>query len=113
MKVNKELPSIKLQPLRIPSSWIVSFNAFTELDPKTLLLEDTRWLCFTQDLLQIKHSRYNIIIDLGWTPDTEPEGNYIIKVIKDHDWDNPIADFTSDNKESTVGYIEKLLWELA
>lgn len=36
MRVKPELPILKLQPIRIPSSWKVDYNTFVELDPKTL-----------------------------------------------------------------------------
>ncbi|MGG0754340.1 hypothetical protein [Brevibacillus laterosporus] len=49
---------MKLQPLRIPSAWKVDYNTFIELDPKMLDEADSKWMHFTEDLLQISHSRY-------------------------------------------------------
>ncbi|MGG1698108.1 hypothetical protein [Bacillus zhangzhouensis] len=36
MKIEKKLPKYKLQPIRIPSGWEISYNSLTELDPALL-----------------------------------------------------------------------------
>lgn len=42
-----------------------------------------------EDLLQIQYGN-NIILDVGWYPDLDPLGNFIIYIIKDFDWDYPL-----------------------
>ena len=45
-----------------------------------------------EDLLQLKYTRANIIIDLGWYPAHNcDEGNYILYLVKDYDWENPLS----------------------
>jgi len=113
MEIRKARPTIKLQPLRIPSSWEIEYNSFSELDPENIRKEDKRtWVNFTEDLLQTKHKRYNVLIDLGWYPEADPEGCFGIDVIKDMDWENPLETFESRSKSEVVDKIEELLWRL-
>ena len=46
---------IKLQPLRIPTGWNVPYNKFLEIEPNDLKEDDSIWLHFTQDILQLKY----------------------------------------------------------
>ena len=40
-----------------------------------------------QDMLQIKLND-NIIADIGWLPDFDLKGNFQVRVVKNHDWEN-------------------------
>lgn len=112
MKIRMNPPKYKLQPLRIPSGWEVSYNTLIELDPSTLSVEDEeKWGKFTEDLLQITHSRYHLLLDVGWYPEGDPEGCYGLELIKDFDWGNPLVDFETKQKDELVKKIELLLWQ--
>lgn len=113
MKISKKPPIIKLQPLRIPSSWIISYNSFTELDPKKIDEEDrSKWINFTEDLLQAKHLKYNILMDVGWYPEGNSSGSYGLELIKDNDWSNPLISYETRIKDEIVEKIELLLWQV-
>ncbi|MCR8979551.1 hypothetical protein [Brevibacillus laterosporus] len=109
MRVKCALPTVKLQPFRIPSAWKVDYNTFIELDPKILDEADSKWMHFTEDLLQISHSRYPILVDVGWYPEGNSHGEYGLEVIKDHDWSNPLESFSTNDKDEMVAKIEQLL----
>ena len=101
---------IPLQPLRIPIGWTVAYNEFTEIEPysdiKVVGLPDEDvWELFLQDLLQLKHKRHNVLIDLGWTPEADPNGSYDLTVLKNQDWDNPLFHYESKNKDDVVDKI--------
>lgn len=42
-----------------------------------------------EDMLQVVYKN-NYLIDVGWRPEFELEGNFIAVLIKDFDWDNPV-----------------------
>ena len=42
-----------------------------------------------EDLLQVSFEN-NFILDLGWYPEFDINGNFILQVIKHNDWDKPI-----------------------
>ena len=101
---------IPLQPLRISKGWAVGYNEFTEIEPysdiKVIGLPDEDvWELFLQDLLQLKHEAYGILIDLGWTPEADPEGSYLLRVLKNEDWRNPLYYYESKNKDDIVDKI--------
>lgn len=105
-------PKIKLLPLRIPSSWEMSYNSLIELDPCLLKEDDENiWCNFTEDLLQVKHIKYDILLDVGWYPEGDPTGSYGLELIKDHNWSNPLVSFDTRDKEELVEKIECLLWQ--
>lgn len=43
----------------------------------------------TEDLIQIEYDN-GYLIDIGWYPEYDEEGNFIVQLIKDYNWENPI-----------------------
>lgn len=113
VKIIENPPTSRLQPLRIPSSWEVSYNSLEELDPKELGTEKSeKWFNFTEDLLQIKNTRYNIVLDVGWYPEADPAGSYGLELIKNSDWSSPLVSFSTSDKNKLIDQIELLLWQV-
>ena len=67
----------ELHPLRIQSGWKIIYNNFTEYDISIYGEEYSYEL--SEDLLQIKSDKTNILIDLGWYANGESDGNYILQ----------------------------------
>jgi len=42
----------------------------------------------TEDLLQVEYPG-DFLLDIGWYPEYEPEGQFIIQLVKGENWDNP------------------------
>lgn len=52
-----------------------------------------------EDLLQIEFDN-SYLIDVGWYPEFDKNGKFIILLVKNNDWDNPIKEIkTRDLKE--------------
>ena len=108
------LRDIPFQPLQITRGWFVGYNEFKNIEPYSDikvegLPDDDVWELFLQDLLQLEHKAYGIIIDLGWTPEADPNGSYELTVIKNKDWDNPLFHYESKNKDDIVEKINHWL----
>ena len=113
-----KLKDVPLQSLKISTGWTVTWNQFYDIEPNSNIYLDGLpdgdvWELFLQDLLQLKHFNKNIILDLGWTPESNPEGSYLLQVIADEDWSTPIAVYKSKNKSEVVGKIDDLLLKIA
>lgn len=104
--VKLDVPKVNIHPLRITEGWKVQYNKFWEIDPKTLESNDDRWFMFTDCLLQLHHEKASITLDLGWSPDISPEGHYLVLIVKDSDWQNPIREFTSNDYKKVIEFIE-------
>ena len=102
---------IKLQPLRIPAGWKVNYNKFFDIEPSDLQENDINWIDFTEDILQMeyKYKDIYIIIDLGWYPDIDPNGNFRLVVVKDEGWEKPLVEILTKNKMEIVENLENLL----
>ncbi|MDE7228910.1 MAG: hypothetical protein K2N56_00385 [Oscillospiraceae bacterium] len=113
---------LNLQPLRIPPHWTMELNKLEDIDPETLPPEDKTWLfAFNEDILHM----YSIIsrkrnkqteeqklgIDLGWYPDGDPNGNFVLQAVLNEDWLDPLMKFSSRNKNEIVNTLEKWLWK--
>ena len=109
------------QPLRIPGGWTVIYNKFENIDPETLAAEDEKWLsAFNEDILLLnyklvrernKHTKeQEIAVDLGWYPDGEPGGKFRLQAVLNRDWNDPLFDFSSRNKDEITQTLEKWLW---
>ena len=95
----------ELQQLRIQSGWKIEFNNFTEYD----LSIHGKYDCYelNEDLLQLVNEKANLIIDLGWYPNFDESGEYILLLIKNHRWDSPLKEMVSKSKKEIIDYIEK------
>ncbi len=101
----------KLQALRIPAGWEVVLNKLLEIDVTCYPVDSDIWIDFTEDITYIrkKGRKYEIGIDLGWYPDTDPSGAFHIKVIVNENWEKPILEYVTRKKEEVVNILEKLL----
>ena len=104
---------IPFQSLQITTGWLVEYNEFRDIEPYSDikvegLPDEDVWELFLQNLLFLKHEFYGISLDLGWTPEAEPEGSYKLTILKNGDWDNPLLYFKSKNKDEIVEKIN--LW---
>lgn len=95
----------ELQPLRIQAGWKITYNNFTEYDISIHGEEYSYEL--NEDLLQLICDKANIIIDLGWYVNGENGGNYIIQVVKEYDWENPVEKVVTWSKVEIIACIEK------
>ena len=98
---------IPFQPLQITTGWTVTYNEFKNIEPYSNikvegLPDDDVWELFLQDLLLLEHKFCGITLDLGWTPEANPEGSFELTIIKDGDWDRPLFHYESKNKDDIV-----------
>lgn len=56
-----------------------------------------------------KTYRKIVAIDLGWYPEMDVNGEFVLYVIKDNDWDDPLAEFRSRSQVKIVDLIEASL----
>ncbi len=114
------MPNPPLQPLRIPSNWMVSYNDFYEIDPETISEDKASFMgFFHEDLLQLKRSwgTTPVLIDLGWYPDGDVTGTFqamVIRYFEDSEqmpssWNAPLAKFESTSRLAMVAQIEEWL----
>ncbi len=94
-----------LQPLRLPTGWEITFNNFTEYDINKHSEDDLSEL--NEDLLQLYNKNANLTVDLGWYPSHNKNGQYILLMIKNYDWDCPLEKVMSKSKDEIVNCIEK------
>ena len=95
----------ELQPLRIQTGWAVRWNDFTEYDITVHRPEDTFEL--HEDLLQLFHEKTGLTIDLGWYPSYDPEGHYLLLLVRDCGWDRPLEAVKTRSKAEIITHIEK------
>lgn len=93
----------EIQPLRISSGWTIELNNFCECDPDNC---DNFCKYLIEDLLQLAHKRFNLVIDLGWYPDLDPNGCFHLVLIKDFKWENPLEIFESRKPKDVIEKIE-------
>lgn len=114
----RDIKDISLQSLIVTKGWKISYNSFYDLEPAGNLIikgaiNDNGWTLFDSTLLQASNDlRSNITLDLGWSPPTEPDGMFKLQLIKDYDWQNPLASFNTRSKDEVVAKINELLMKV-
>ena len=59
-----------------------------------------------EDLLQIEFSNGNIV-DVGWYPSFDEQGEFIIYTISDNNWDEPCAKFTTRDGHELITLLKQ------
>jgi hypothetical protein len=86
-------------------------NGLWEIDPDPALVpEDERWVIFKEDMLQMRHTRTNRLLDLGWYPEGELENGRYGLVLYEGDFRGRlIHEFKTRDRATLVAEIERLL----
>lgn len=71
--------------LYIPNGKVI-YNEFNFDFSKSLKEQEN---CLLEDILQISFQN-NILLDLGWYPELDFTGGFVLRVIKDYDWEKPL-----------------------
>lgn len=104
---------IPLQPLRIPSGWTVVYNdGFFEIDPLAEAIPADKHVCyFKEDMLLLRHSHYNRLLDVGWYPSGDLEhGKYALHLHEgDMDTGRQLHEFRTRDRRALVAEVERLL----
>lgn len=98
-----------LQPLRVPTGWLVAFNDLHEIDPADVP-EDDRYTFLKEDLLQMMQGHFSRLLDVGWYPEGDSvDGGYRL-VLYEGGFDGKLLrDFRTRDRAELVAEIERLL----
>lgn len=66
---------------------VITYNDFT-IDP-AMPFSTQKW-SYKQDLVQISFYNDLYIIDVGWYPEFDEKGHFLIRTIKSYAWDSPL-----------------------
>ena len=50
---------------------------------------EEQWDNLHEDLIQVEYED-GLLLDVGWYPECDPTGRFIINLIQDYDWENPL-----------------------
>lgn len=110
--MSEKLTQIPLQPLRIPTGWLVAYNnGLFEIDPLPELFPDRiPWEIFKEDMLQMKNDMFDRLLDLGWYPEGDlVEGNYRLVIYEGDFRGRLIYQLITHDRLELVATIERLL----
>jgi hypothetical protein len=103
----------RLQPLRIPSGWTITYTKLHEIDPPDVP-DDDRYFFLDEDLLQIRHERYNRLLDVGWYPSGNvAEGAYGLIVYEGDFHGRLLFEHRTPSRSELVAEVERLLDEVS
>lgn len=114
--MSEDLP-LKLQPLRIPPRWRVTYNIFFEVDPSPETME---W--FNESMmLGILSDDGRYFIDLSFRPEDDPAGSFCVAFVRavgnikpgaePDDWDE-IGGANFQSRGDAVAAIEEFMHDI-
>lgn len=118
MKMNKDRKLI-LQKLQIPAGWQITKNIFFDVEPITnetegLPKDKNSWPIFEAELIFAQHEKSKWVLDMGWIPEDDPEGEFQLDIIKGSFRDNdPIIICQTKNKDEIVEAINKTMLKIS
>ena len=102
---------VRLQPLRIPMGWAVSYNRLYELDPDPARVShDTAHFCFGEDILQFVRPTCNRLVDVGWYPHGDLQEGAFRLVVYEGDFRGTLLhEFRTRSRLELVTELERVL----
>ena len=101
------------QRLRVPTNWTVVRNKFFDVEPEhgDLPYDDElkRWTLFEQELLFCAYEKQNLFLTMGWYPDYNPNGKYILFLDTDNDWRNTQTIYETRSRAEIVEAVEQTM----
>lgn len=67
--------------------------------------------CLTEDLLQVKYPG-GYLLDLGWYPEYNENGRFIVQLIKENNWDCPRYKKSCKDEKKLKKYINEIIMML-
>ncbi len=102
---------VRLQPLRVPSGWLVAYNELAELDPDPASVDrDQAIVFFGEDLLQLERPACNRFLDVGWYPSGDlAEGQYRLVLYEGDFHGRLLHEFATRSRSALVTELERVL----
>jgi hypothetical protein len=97
------------QPFRIRGGWCVDHNELRELDPSQMDPGDELWCFLIEDLAQFRESNHDVVLDVGWCPDSRPEGKFRVVLIRNKNWEHPLRKYETRSLPDLVRVVEEWL----
>lgn len=102
--------------ITIGKNWTITYNTLSALDPEenNLTKEELEYaiLGFTQDLVQIESKDRQLLMDIGWYPDLDINGEFLLQMLPmkngEYDWLNPDLEFRTRSLKQLLVKIEEL-----
>ncbi|MDW3194882.1 MAG: hypothetical protein R8G66_21085 [Cytophagales bacterium] len=110
---------ISLQRFLVPTGWKVDWHQFYEVDPNEAMMH----YFDSPTLLLMYHQHANLLLDMSWQPECDPEGEFIVKLIPclevfnpqtnridgEGNWEEVLEEFRTRDRLTLVEKIESLL----
>lgn len=59
----------------------------------------------TEDLVQVEYDD-GLLLDIGWYPEGDPDGEIAVLVVQNYDWDNPVYEERCNDLPSLLNIIK-------
>jgi hypothetical protein len=111
---NRDSP---LQPLRIPTGWIVEWNSFFDVEPRFTSWDRTS-MHFNTDMLLLSNEHRGVYISLDWFLPHRSSGAFYLRAVRQiqhpeygrcGDWSRPLRRAKTRSKRKAVETIEAWL----
>ncbi len=97
------MPALEPHELNLDASKIL-FWKFSELD--VAVAPQTQAAKLTTDLAQVGLAP-GVLLDIGWYPALRDDGEFVVLVVREGEWETPIARFTATSWDELRGAVAK------
>ena len=92
--------------LRIPPGWLVKYNEFYEVPADHP--EAWSFAC-RGSLVMLSHPMRGVLVDLGWVPDEDPTGGYLLRVFEGDHLGRELQAFETRERATVIAKMERVL----
>lgn len=101
----------RYQNIKITEGCIITYNTFFNVEVPFDDSKSKDWWYFKDYLLQIMYVKVNpnVLLDMGWYPEFDPEGRFVIRVFRENYGGEQLFQFESRSKKEMVDKIYEVL----
>jgi len=102
---------LKKYLIHLNESWEITHHELYEIETSILsksnpTIPDEFLDYLVEDLFQASNTSKGLTLDIGWYPESDSNGEYFLKLIKDSDWTNPMVVLHGRNIEKIIEKID-------
>ena len=104
------MDQLRHYPLRIHQGWTLNTNYFMDCDPETVPPDnELRWFSAFKDEILLFFYNEKYALDLGWWPEADPKGEFVLKLVTYKDF-KPLMTIETRNLHEVADAIDKITW---
>lgn len=93
---------------KVSLGWKVEWNTLPLVDPAVSNRNTIKWIRFKDTMLHLSCSTLKIDLELGWKPEGNPDGKFVLTFVSNSNWASPTFKKSFEDRKSALEFIYQI-----